>query len=164
MGRMPLAVCLVVFFLAGCFAPREQVAARNWRPMGASGLPLGQLVARTPGLKSVTWESFVDGRGRTVARLAAEYAPAGAYSGCPAPEPGLALAARSFLLLDLAVSPEGAVEFQAATAQAYDAAGYYEEYTLDAGVVAALVAGVCPVPCADLRLPAYLEKGPGSSS
>lgn len=151
-------VLVLALVLGGCFAPRAQDLARNWRPMGAGGLPLAHLVSLSPGLRRATWESFAGVDGQTVVRLAAEYVPAVAAAHCPSLPPGMGRAARSFLLLDLAVTPAGAVDFLAAKAQAYDAMGYYEEYDLDAGVVAALVARTCPIPCLDLALPGYLER------
>lgn len=164
MRRMALVLALSALALTGCFAPKAQIAARNWRPMGAGGLSLGQLVAVSPGIKTATWETLAGVDGQTVARLAAEYDPIKAAAGCPVLAAGLGRAARSFLILDLIVTPAGAVTFLAAKAQAFDAAGYFEEYALDIGVIADLVARACPIPCPDLSLPGYLEKGPQPSS
>ncbi|WP_300161070.1 hypothetical protein [Solidesulfovibrio sp.] len=157
MRGMLLAVLATALALSGCFAPKAEVAARNWRPMGGSSLPLGRLIALSPGIRTATWESFAGVDGRTVVRLAAEYDPARASAGCPPLAAGLARAARSFLIVDLAVTPDGKVDFIASKAQAYNADGYFEEYDLDIGVVADLVARASPIPCADFGLPAYLR-------
>lgn len=157
MHRLALLLLLLALPLAGCFAPRAEVTARNWRPMGPNGLAFGRLVALSPGVKRATWEAFAGVHGQTVVRLAAEYDPARAAAGCPPPEADMARAARSFLLVDLAVTPQGSVDFIAAKAQAYSAGGYFEEYDLDIGVIAALAARARPMPCADLALPGYLR-------
>lgn len=154
----PVLLVLLALSLAGCFAPRAEVTARNWRPMGGGSLPLGRLIALSPGIKTATWESFAGVDGETVARLAAEYDPTRASAGCPPLEAGRGRAARSFLLLDLAVTPDGKVEFLASKAQAYNADGSFEEYDLDIGVIAALVARASPIPCADFGLPADLRE------
>lgn len=156
MYRLVLLV-LLALPLAGCFAPRAEDTARNWRPMGANGLALGRLVALSPGVTRATWEAFAGIKGQTVVRLAAEYDPVRAAAGCPPPEAGMVRAARSFLIVDLAVTPQKSVDFIAAKAQAYSADGYFEEYDLDIGVIAALAARARPMPCPDLALPGYLR-------
>ncbi len=154
-------MALAATLLAGCFTPRAQVAARNWRPLGPDGLSLGRLLAVSPGVRNIIWETFAGLDGQTVARASVEYDPVRASADCPGREPGMALAARAFLLLDLVVTPAGRVDFLAAKAQAYNVSGAYEEYGLDAGVIADLVARVRPIPCDDLRLPGYLSHGGG---
>lgn len=159
MKRMvPVLALFAVLTASGCFAPEAQVVARNWRPLGPRGLTLGQLLAVSPNVKGVVWETFAGEPGQTVARASVEYHPDAAAAGCPALGKGMTLAARVFLILDLAVTKaDGTVTFLAAKAQAYNADGYFEEYWLDMGVMAALASKTFPLPCADLGVPAYLR-------
>lgn len=155
MARLSGLLALVLL-LGGCFAPHEQVVVRNWRPLGPGGLTLGQLLAVSPGVRAVVWESFAGPGGATVVRVSVEYDPARAAAGCPPPGAGQALAARCFFLLDCTVAPDGGVTVAAARAQAYSARGYFEALPLDLGVVADLVARASPLPCAAIALPDYL--------
>jgi|GEM_PF-6471312 len=160
MKRMPMlpVLLLTVLAMAGCFAPKAQEAARNWRPLGVGGLTLGELLAVSPCVKNVVWEMFAGDPGQTVVRASVEYDPAQAATGCPKREKDDALASRLFLILDLAVTAKsGDVAFLAAKAQAYNAAGYFEEYWLDIGVLADITAKAFPIPCADIVLPSYLR-------
>ena len=154
--RVAMAVLVVSLALSGCLAPRPETVARNWRPDGAGGKSLGQLLAVSPGLVGATWESFDGPGGEPVVRLAAEYNPSVAGRGCRAPGTGRRPAARTFLLLTLSVSPGGAVDFVSATGQAYTEGGAYAAFPLDIGVIAALVARTPPLPCAALTVPGYL--------
>jgi hypothetical protein len=151
-----VGIVLLAAALAGCFAPGEQVAVRNWRPLGPGGLTLGQLLAVSPCCKAVTWESYVGAGGATMVRTAVEYDPVRAAGGCPMPGAGRITAARVFLLLEFAVTPAGGVTFVAARGQAYSARGYFEEYPLDIGVMADIAARAFPLPCPDISLPDYL--------
>ena len=68
----PVLLVLLALSLAGCFAPRAEVTARNWRPLGANGLALGRLVAGghervRPNVADVTY--IVDHRTATTGRL-----------------------------------------------------------------------------------------------
>jgi hypothetical protein len=139
--------------VAGCFAPRAEMQARTWRPAGAGGQSLGQLVAASPGISGVTWESFDGPDGRTEVRLAAEYAMARVGRNCPPPGAGSLPAARAFLILGLTVSPAGAVDFAFAEARAYAASGAYVSRPLDIGVMADLVARAAVLPCRCLVVP-----------
>ena len=155
---LPGLLLVAVLAGAGCFGPKAQVGARNWRRLGAGGLTLGQLLAVSPCVKHVVWETFAGERGQMVARASVEYDPVRAAAGCPKLERGMAPAARVFLILDLAVTAaSGDVTFLAAKAQAYDADGYFEEYWLDIGVLADIAAKAFPIPCADLGVPSYLR-------
>ena len=151
-----IAGVVLALSLAGCLAPAAQVTARNWRPMGAGGLNLGQLVAVSPGLREVTWESYDGPAGDTVVRLAVEYDPARTAPGCPVPAAGNIRADRAFLLLTLSVAGTGAVDFVSAEARAYSAAGAYASTPLDIGVIADLTTRGSPLPCAALAVPASL--------
>jgi hypothetical protein len=151
-----MVVLSLLVVLAGCFAPKAEVTVRNWRPLGAGGLALAQVLALSPNAKNVVWESL-DGAGdETVVRVSVEYDPRRAAANCPPPAAGLATAARCFLLLDFSVTPGGVVTFFAAKAQTYSAKGYFQEYPLDIGVMADLVARVFPLPCEAIALPSYL--------
>ena len=150
------AAMVLVLALSGCLAPGPVTMARNWRPDGAGGKSLGQLLAVSPGLVGATWESFDGPSGEPLARLAAEYNPVVAARGCPAPGAGSRPAARTFLILTLSVAPGGAVDFVSAEVQAYTVGGAYAAYPLDRGVIAALAARTAPLPCAALDVPDYL--------
>lgn len=156
MLRPFLAASLMLLTLSGCFSPRPQVTARNWRPLGPRGLTLGQLLALSPGCKRVTWESYADNGTSQTVRVSVEYIPAVALAACSKAPPGMSPAARLFLLLDLNVPPDGDVTFAAAKAEVFDASGYYEAYSLSIGVMAAIVARTFPLPCGDIGLPSYL--------
>ena len=88
MRALATAAVLAAVALSGCLAPRPETVARNWRPTGAGGPNLGQLLAVSPGLVGATWESYDGPTGEPVVRLAAEYAPAVAGKGCPSPGAG----------------------------------------------------------------------------
>ena len=139
--------------LVGCFAPRAETEARNWRPDGPSGRTLSQLLALSPGIAATTWESFAGPGGATDVRLTAEYAVPRLASACPAPLAAQETAARAFLILGLTVTPAGAVDFAYAEARGYAASGAWRSTPLDIGVVADLVARATVLPCAALTLP-----------
>ena len=147
------AVMLLVLMLSGCLAPRPETVARNWRPDGAGGKCLGQLLAVSPGVRGATWESFAGPAGEPLVRLAVEYNPAMAARGCPGPGAGSRPAARAFLLLQLSVAPGGAVDFVSAEGRAYSEGGAYAASPLDIGVIADLVARTVPLPCSALYVP-----------
>jgi hypothetical protein len=153
MGKLLGALVAMALAVSGCLAPGAEVVARNWRPAGAGGKSLGQLVAVSPGLVGATWEAYDGPSGEQVVRLAVEYAPARAAGGCPAPAAGNRLAARAFLLLDLTVAAGGRVDFASAEARAYSQGGAYAATPLDIGVMADLVARACPLPCTALAVP-----------
>jgi len=150
------AAMVLVLALSGCLAPGPATVVRNWRPDGAGGKSLGQLLAVSPGLLGATWESFDGPAGEPLVRLAVEYSPAVAARGCPAPAAGSRPAARAFLIVKLSVAPGGAVDFVSAEVQAYTVGGAYAAYPLDIGVIADLAARTSPLPCAALNVPDYL--------
>jgi len=150
------AAVLLVLTLSGCLAPRPETVARNWRPDGAGGRSLGQLLAISPGVRGATWESFTGPAGEPLVRLAVEYNPAMAARGCPGPGAGSRPAARVFLILQLSVAPGGTVDFVSAEGRAYSEGGAYAAYPLDIGVIADLVARTSPLPCPALSVPDYL--------
>jgi len=158
MSRWTLAACAAALTLlaslSGCFAPTDQAMVRNWRPLGAAGRTLSQLLALSPGVKGVTWESLGGENGATVVRTVVEYAPDRAGTDCGTPATGMAVAARCFLVMDFSVTPAGAVTFFAAKSQTYSALGAMQEAGLDIGVMADLVARAFPLPCAALTVPA----------
>ncbi|KHK02508.1 hypothetical protein [Desulfovibrio sp. TomC] len=156
MGRLTVLVAAMVLAVSGCLAPGPEAVVRNWRPDGAGGRTLGQLVAVSPGLAGATWEAYDGPSGEPMVRLAAEYAPAKAAGGCPVPAAGSRLGARVFLILSLTVGRNGTVDFASAEGQAYTAGGAFASYPLDIGVIAALVARACPLPCPALAVPDYL--------
>ena len=158
MGRLAVmaAAMVLVLAVAGCLAPGPEAVARNWRPQGAGGQSLGQLIAVSPGLVGATWESYDGPAGEPLVRLAVEYAPGKAALGCPAPAAGSRLAARAFLILSLAVGKNGTVDFVSAEGQAYTAGGAFASSPLDIGVIADLVARASPLPCPALAVPDYL--------
>lgn len=156
MRVLATAAVLVTLAFSGCLAPRPETVARNWRPTGAGGPSLGQLLAVSPGLVGATWESYDGPTGEPVVRLAAEYAPAVAGKGCPSPGVGSRPAARTFLILTLSVSAGGTVDFVSAQGQAYSEGGAYAAFPLDIGVIADLAARTSPLPCAALVVPEYL--------
>lgn len=152
-GRMLWLALAMAATLAGCIAPRAETEARNWRPDGAGGRTLSQLLALSPGIASTTWESFDGPSGATDVRLTAEYAVPRLAAACPGPPVGRETAARAFLVLGLTVTPAGTVDFAYAEARGYAASGAWQSTPLDIGVVADLVARATVLPCAALTLP-----------
>lgn len=140
----------------GCFAPRAETLARNWRPLGRSGPTLETALLRSPGRANIVWETYAGQKGAQVVRVTVEYDPAGTADFCPTAPAGMRRAVRAFFLLEVTVAPDRTVEFAAARAQAYSAKGAFAEYPLDAGVIADLVTRTFPLPCAALFLPNYL--------
>lgn len=156
-ARLPVLVAGVLLVLAGCFAPKPQETVQAWRPLGTGGPTLAEALAASPGRKQVVWESYAaDQGGGSLVRASVEYWPAGADATCPPPAAGSRRAVRLFLLLEFTVSPARAVTCSGARAQVYTAKGSFEEYPLSLGVMADLMAGAFPLPCADLDLPDYL--------
>lgn len=156
MRYLSVAGMVLALALAGCLAPAAETTARNWRPMGAGGLNLGQLLAVSPGLRQTTWESYDGPTGDTLVRVAVEYDPARTASGCPLPGVGSQRADRTFLLLTLSVAGSGTVDFVSAEARAYSEGGAYAATPLDIGVIADLTTRVSPLPCTALVVPAAL--------
>ncbi|HML55218.1 MAG TPA: hypothetical protein PKC79_14080 [Solidesulfovibrio magneticus] len=151
-GRMLWLALAMAATLAGCFAPRAETEARNWRPDGPGGRTLSQLLALSPGIAATTWESFDGPGGATDVRLTAEYAVPRLAAACPAPPAGQETAARAFFVLGLTVTPAGTVDFAYAEARGYAASGAWQSTPLDIGVVADLVAKAAVLPCAALAL------------
>jgi len=141
---------------AGCFAPRPEVLARDWRPLGRTGPTLETALLQSPGRANIVWETYDDAKAVQVVRMTVEYDPDGTVAFCPAAPAGMRRAARVFLVLEVTVSPDRTVAFSGARVQAYSAKGYFEEYPLDPGVMADLVTRTFPLPCPNLFLPNYL--------
>jgi len=157
MRRSLAAVLLgIVALAAGCLAPRPEVVARNWRPLGRGGPTLETALLTSPGRAGIVWETYAGEGGAQVVRVTEEYDPAGTEDFCPTAPAGMRRAARVFLLVEVTVSPDRQAAFAGARAQAYSAKGYFAEYPLDAGVMADLMTRTFPLPCADLFLPDYL--------
>lgn len=155
-GRWAAVALVLALVTAGCFTPRPETLARQWRPLGAGGPTLEYALLTSPHRANIVWETYAGQGDGSVVRVSVEYDMDGASRECPPVAAGLARPARAFLLVEFAVSPAGVVTFSSAWAQVYSAKGYFEEYPLDAAVMADLMTRTFPLSCSDLVLPSYL--------